>query len=601
MQRRLILLTLAVLTCAAGCGKKESLVPIDQFPKALVGLEAKTEEVFAAFAAGDPKAADQPIHEVFRDFNLIDRLAEPAGLTNDQQAALKQATAQLLDAYQDLHTPMHQAVFPEDFDFEPIRKRLFDGLKAIRGALPAAFVGQLQAAKEARDRETRSPSVEPTPDESNDDPGTTGPGDEATENPEVDPAPDTGAAIAPAPFRIAAKSAGDRAAPLCPSVMLWDEASYELAPERVNRAAELMAGAPPDRRWVQLVPTLHARLNADRTIADFGVMRDRGESWRSPDNFEPATGALAGRFRDAFAAAIGQAVRRGMSVAILPHLDPAGGPVEAWRNVYDFAPDAVIGTGSYESLLIEPLAAAIETEATSDTRIDLTLSGEMGRSLFEHPREYLALAERLHGRFADNPRTAGVRLGAALNWSGVVGSLDATSIDREAVAELFAGFDFVSFSCYAPVGVPPRADDFRLATSNFLAELQSLGVVLSPQTRLVYAEVGVGGGGASLEAIAAKPYDAQGMPSGDPWSSPERRDFRVAYHRALCDYLARGEIEKAFVWSEGPWDPQGIADRRFRDETITKLIDSHNKRGAVVPGGVQPAASVGGSTEGLVD
>ncbi|CAN0378511.1 unnamed protein product, partial [Ectocarpus sp. 4 AP-2014] len=51
------------------------------------------------------------------------------------------------------------------------------------------------------------------------------------------------------------------------------------------------------------------------------------------------------------------------------------------------------------------------------------------------------------------------------------------------------------------------------------------------------------------------------------------------YHQALCDYLATsGEVEKAFLWSEGPWDPQGIAGKRFHDDAITKLVDKHNRR-----------------------
>lgn len=605
-----------VLLLLAGCGGKDPLVSVDQFPKALIGLEEKTEKVLAAFDAGDPKAADGPMHSILRDFNLIERLAAPAGLTTDQQAALNQATGKLIDTYGTLHAPMHKPVFPADFDFKPLREQLLEGLKAVRTALPASFVAQLQDAKDKRDasrKTTTPPKAEPAPTESSDPidgSDATAPLDDGfgEDDALLDPAADdplgAGAALPPPAFRVAANHAGDHIAPLCPSVMLWDDASYRLAPERVNRAGQLLAGAPPDRRWVQLVPTLHARLNPDLSIDAYGTMLDRGESWTEASNFAPATDALADRFRDAFAAAIGQAVRRGMHVSILPHLDPAGGPTSEWRNLYDFAPTDRIGAGSYESLMIDPLAAAIEAEATSDTRIDLALSGEMGRSLFEHPAEYLGILKRLRQRFATNPRTAGVRIGVALDWGNLDGDRldgDRKANDKDATADLIANCDFVGISCYSPVSDEPVAKDFASATRRFVAKLaDAIGVMPSPHTRLIYSEVGIGGGYPGLgwggsdddswatkddypvpSAVAAAPHEGRGNPRFDPWEAGELIWLRRQFHKALCDYLSGDQeptIERAFLWSEGPWDPQGVADRRFRDDEIAAVIDAHNQR-----------------------
>ncbi|TWU00254.1 hypothetical protein Pla108_12010 [Botrimarina colliarenosi] len=566
-----------------GCNQAPNDPAVDpsEFPKALVALESQTEEIFAAFDADDPKSADRPLHQIGKTFNSIKRLAKPAGLTDQQLTELDDATGVLLDAFGELHKPMHQATFPEDFDFEPIREKINEGLVKLRAAVPAEMAAKMEAA--AAKRAEAAPPADASPD------AEASPADEAAAPDQ--PADDTGARLTrPGPFRLV--SAGPAArAPLCPTVMLFDAESLDSAAERVNRAAEIVAVAPPGDRWVQFVPTLHTRLNEDLTIDAYGLQGSRRGPWESASNFTVATDDLADRFRDAFAAAIGQAVRRGLNVSLLPHLDPAGGPVNEWRNLYRFAPGDVIGPGSYESLLIDPLADAVEAGATSDTRVDFALSGEMGRSLFEHPADYLQLVRRLRERFATNPRTAGVRLGVALNWSGLAGELDQATINRGAVAELFAAFDFVAFSCYAPVSVPPTPQDFQQATQNFLQELRSLGGDLPPEARLVYAEAGIGGDTvrpgadgpvyATPAEVAAKPYEGRGSSRLSPWTNPALAELRQQYHAALCEYLQNGPdttppIDKAFLWSEGPWDPQGVAGERFRDDAIADAIDQHN-------------------------
>lgn len=598
---------------AAGCSQGPSgpdLSP-DQFPKTVATLEAKCEEVFDAFDSGNPKGADGALHDVGKLFSSIKRLAEPAGLSDQQLTDLDDATATLLEAFGEVHEPMHEEEFPKDFDFEPIRGRVKEGLAKLRAALPQEMVAQLDeaAAKRAATRpaaatpapEAQRPMAEassaapadaaaegetapiPGPGETPS-PGFPGdaegaapgglPAEAPAEAPPVaDPAPaaappDQGAARrAATPAQLASASASRRS-PLCPSVMLFDAASISRAPERVARVAELVRGAPPGDRWVQLVATLHARLRPDLSVEAYGRMVDRGKSWSDPDNF---------------------AVARGLNVSVLPHLDAAGGVVDEWRNRYRFGPNARVGAGSYRSLLIDPLADAIEAEASSTTRVDLALSGEMGRSLFDHPEEYLELARTLRERFAANPRTRGVRVGVALNWTGLAGG--AEGIDRDAVARLFAELDFVGFSCYAPVGVPPRAEDFAAATRAFLAELADLGGGVRGGAALVLSESGIGGGyplGAagevefpSPEEVAERPFDGRGNGVLDPWRDPALAALRSGYHQALCDYLGNRDgvappIEKAFLWSEGPWDPQGVADRRFRDEAIAAAIDRHN-------------------------
>lgn len=597
----------------AGCGPSNTGPKLDpsQFPKALISLESKTEQIIAAFESGDAPSADRPMHQLGKLFGSIQRLAEPAGLDAKQRDAVKLALDDITDSFGDLHEPMHKDVFPEDFDFAPIRDDIRDGLKKLRSALPTGVVAQLQEASEERatkaaeaaektDAEPVEGTAAETPPagEEIEEPVATPSADPLDDEAAAVPAPDTGAAMPTTAggstgviARIGSGPPGTRNAPLCPSVMMYDAKSLGLAAERMSRVAQVQADAPATSRWVQLVPTLHARLRLDNSIETYGLMGDRGASWNAEDNFTPASDDLADRFRDAFAATIGQAVRLGVNVSILPHLDPAGGPHTEWRNLYRFRPAETIGPGSYESLLIDPLADAIVAEATSDTRIDLALSGEMGRSLFEHPQDYLRMVKRLRFRFASQPNTANVRVGIALNWSGLAGDLDTSKVDHSAIAALVMACDFVGFSCYAPVSVPPTAKDFAAAVASFRSQLFELTGVPVPIKRLVLSETGIGGGLAppgpdgpllpTVEEIAAKPYEGRGNTRRDPWSDPAIAELRRQYHAALCDYLTGTEessppVEKAFIWSEGPWDPQGISGERFRDEPIAKLIDDHN-------------------------
>ncbi|MEO0530912.1 MAG: hypothetical protein AAF266_10120 [Planctomycetota bacterium] len=601
-----LLATALAVVWVAGCGPSQTGPQLDpsQFPKALASLEAKTEQILAAFESGDPKAADRPLHQLGKLFASIKRLAEPAGLNADQLKGMNAAVDKINDAFAELHEPMHQAEFPEDFEFAPIRAKIEEGLKALRAALPTGIVAKLTEAAEERAAKMAERAAESDEDteEASDDAADSEdyppPFDDVETAPAAEPAPDTGAAAPAATSSIALTAArigsgppGVRNAPLGPSVMMFDAKTLELAPETISRVGLLQANAPPGSRWVQLVPTLHAKLRPDNTIESYGLMGDRNASWTDEDNFTPATDDLADRFRDAFAATIGQAVRLGVNVSILPHLDPAGGPHVEWRNFYRFRPGETIGVGSYESLLIEPLTQAILSEVTSGTRVDLALSGEMGRSLFEHPEEYLRLMKTLRLRFASAPNTGNVRVGIALNWSGLAADLEVSELDHSAIAALVMSSDFVGFSCYAPVSVPPTADDFAAAAASFKQQHFELTGVPVPIKRLVLSEAGIGGGTATrtadslrlptIEEVAEKPYEGRGNTQRDPWKAPAIALLRRQYHTALCDYLTATDditppVDKAFLWSEGPWDPQGIATECFRDDTIAEMIANHN-------------------------
>ncbi|MEQ8849821.1 hypothetical protein [Botrimarina sp.] len=574
---------LAVLTLA-GCGKPEP--PVDDLPQkladAITQLEAKTVEVFEGFESGDPMAADEPMHEIGKPLVALKELAGKIEIDESTSTAIADARDKLLEAFGELHEPMHHGGFPDDFDFEPIREKLVGGLADLREALPEEVVALLPKSPVPA---VPAAGSEASVDEPPTDAPTDAPRSESDEQPESDAAPaaDDGAA--------ATGATGSRVAraPVCPSVMLWDEPSLDLAPERVARVARLLADAPPEARWVQLVPTLHARLAPDLSVQSYGMLRSRDGPWRDPENFATADNGLADRLRTALAEAIGQAVRRGLSVAILPHIDSAGGPVEAWRNEFRFDPAATYGGGSYESLLLGPIADAIQRQGRVGLRVDLALSGEMTRSLLEHPTAYRQTLATLRTRFDASPRTSGVRLGVSLNWDAHPGGAAPDAAARAEFAALVDDCDFIGFSCYAPVGVPPKPADFAAATRGFLLGLERLAGRKTAPHRLVISEVGIGGGhptaGDNAPAyptpaeVAANPAAGSGRPRFDPWRSAPLSDLRRSYYAALLGYLAAPDppVERAFLWSEGPWDPQGVADDRYADTQIARAIAEHNR------------------------
>lgn len=568
--RRHPVAAVAAVIFLTGCGTAERAAgeARQKLADAVAKLEGIAAEIVAAIDSGDPMAADGPMHKIIGPIDAIEQFGGRIGLDESIAKSISTAREKVVEALGVLHGPMHHGGFPDDFDFASAREGIVQAMAGLRDALPEP-VAKLLGESPIR--------AEP-------------PADKPPTEPAAEPAPDKTSAARRVPTGEAVVAM--QRAPLCPSVTMWDDASLAAAPERINRVAELLADAPPHARWVQIVPTLHAQLAADNAVTSLGLLRERDGPPDDSANFALADNGLADRLRRAYAEAIGQAVRRGLSVAMLLHIDAAGSSAGAWRNTFRFAPDADLGGGSYESLLIEPLADAIEQHAGVGLRFDLALSGEMTRSLLEHPDAYRRIVDRLRDRFAASPQTAGVAVGVALNWDGDNGGASPTAAERAGFAALVEGCDFVGFSCYAPVSVPPTPDDFARATARFLDELHKLaGRPVRPQ-RLVMSEVGLGGGvpqpggeGVVYPApkeVAASPWEGRGRPRFDPWKDPALRQLRRDFHTALLGYLStpKPRVEKAFLWTEGPWDPQGVDTERFVDEEITQAIAEHNRAGA---------------------
>ncbi len=56
--------------------------------------------------------------------------------------------------------------------------------------------------------------------------------------------------------------------------------------------------------------------------------------------------------------------------------------------------------------------------------------------------------------------------------------------------------------------------------------------------------------------------------------------LRVDYYQGLLSFLknqpASHTVNRAYIWSEGSWDPMGIREREFYDANINGMILKHN-------------------------
>jgi hypothetical protein len=162
------------------------------------------------------------------------------------------------------------------------------------------------------------------------------------------------------------------------------------------------------------------------------------------------------------------------------------------------------------------------------------------------------------------------------------------------VRRLLAASDFLGFSCYGVVGVPPKADDFTRIVHRFAEDLKRVGVELPEGLALHFSEVGLGGGGQTErykdigiartpEEAARSPWSGTSDPRQNPWTTEPMREYRRAYHRALLEFLrtqpAPWRVTAAFLWNTGSWDPYGFEDAAFADPEIVEMIRRYNSGG----------------------
>jgi hypothetical protein len=174
----------------------------------------------------------------------------------------------------------------------------------------------------------------------------------------------------------------------------------------------------------------------------------------------------------------------------------AAGPKFDWRNKFDIDPLKSCDGFSYQQAMIAPIAGALEDAVAEETRVEFALAGEMGRSLFAYPGSYRKMMTKLRQR----GRPKHLAVGLSLNYNEISGAHSASDKERKALNQLLAESDFLGFSCYGPVSVPPEAGDFAAMVKSFVAEVEENEVVIPGNLDLHFSEVGHGGVSASGQA-----------------------------------------------------------------------------------------------------
>jgi hypothetical protein len=351
--------------------------------------------------------------------------------------------------------------------------------------------------------------------------------------------------------------------------------------------------AKQGHRHVQFCIALQARLDPDHRVQAIGLYRENRDPAAGGNAFYPSDPAITGELKSYYTACFAKAVEKKLAISVLLHLN-AHGEIQEWRNHFDFDPLQALSGSTYEESVLLPIVESLEATVPADWPVELSLQGEMGTTVFKHPDSWRTLIERLRSR----GKLSKARFGLSFNYQGVAGRANPAETDSAALKKLWDACDFIGVSMYQRVSMPPRTEDFDLAVGLFAGEFNGLGCSLPSAKPLHFVEVGIGGGGlsesdwkpripATTAADAARaPY--LGSPSAteaDPWSDPSLKSLRAGYHRALCHYLAdtrqRHPVQRAFLWSFGSWDPQGLGEPRFGDIDIIRLISEHNRE---IPG-----------------
>jgi hypothetical protein len=377
--------------------------------------------------------------------------------------------------------------------------------------------------------------------------------------------------------RAAKKTPAVLGAPVNPAVFVWGDQNLDRVLASIDAAAE------QGNRRLNVVVTILTDLTQDLRVKTFGQIRGEPPQYQSYND----------RMRVELEAALRKVFARmnahSMDIYVLPHID-AGGDVRTWRNWVDFDPLTPYGGQSYNSLMLDTIADALEDVAGQDTRIELALSGEMGTSLFKYPASYREIIKRLRQR----SKLKQLKIGISLNHGGIAGHGNPTGADdirlsapqRDEVQALIHDCDFVGMSFYRPVSPKPTTEDFVSGIEHFMGEFHELGLSVPTTKTMHFSEVGIGGGrlvkgAASVQKAVDAPWEGTADPQRNPWRSTEMVTLRRHYHHALLDFLrrqpAQWRVSAAFFWSMGSWDPQGFQHKDFADREIMAEIERHNR------------------------
>ena len=376
--------------------------------------------------------------------------------------------------------------------------------------------------------------------------------------------------------------AGGLPAPVYPMVPMFHRWDYEKSVERIARAAA--SGA----RRVSFTVLLLSELEPGFKVRNFGAAVEVAK----PDGtkavvFRAMTEESRQEMGVALRRAFAEAARRGLEINVLPQID-ASGDITEWRNFFDLDPAANLGGFSYETAMLETVVEAMEAAVPAERAVEMTLEGEMGRSLFTYPDAWRAILDRLKSR----KKLTQFRIGISANYEGAAGKVVPDAAQQEGMRKLIAACDFIGLSCYAKTSVPPVMADFTACVDQFCGEFAAAGCPIPEAKPLRWTELGHGGGGFDadwkltvpapvVERMGKAAFFGTDKPDKNPWTTPERIAYRRGFYGSAIKFLAiqpsRWQIETAYLWSYGSWDFHGIHDPVFADPQIAAAVGTHNE------------------------
>jgi len=384
-------------------------------------------------------------------------------------------------------------------------------------------------------------------------------------------------------------------------------------------------------RYFSVVPTVHW-MGGSGGVQSYAFKDPQGR-------YKAPTVELVTRWKVGLQRCFRYAVAKGIEgIQVLNHIDAH--EHEAWRNTLDFDPTVRYGGWAYEDIVMRPAGDALRTATRPETKVWFMVSGEMGRSLFKHPKTFIRLLSKYRGPLQAGKKAENVRVGIALHWNKVCGdcfympqqpddrAYNASyarafrergrdilaAHDVASIRALFNQADVIGISHYASVGPTAQPFRFDVAADTTAYELSFWGIdlkglVAGGRRDFLLSEVGLGGAmpdgktpAHSAAAVAAQPLSgiwAVYNRAQDPWQRKELRVYRRQWSDALIRYLGspsggggggtgvrRWPVDAAFLWSVGSWDLAGVhpistsREGTFADGTVMqsmRLLSSRTK------------------------
>lgn len=337
-------------------------------------------------------------------------------------------------------------------------------------------------------------------------------------------------------------------------------------------------------------------------------------------------------FEHSMKACFRRAVEYNMSIEVSPRLQYSTGR-NISSNSLDMSPLLEYEGFSYMSIMLSPLAHAINGAINNRTEVWLSVQGQMGKSLFKHPLEYMQASGSTYYALHDglpNDWPNLIHLGISLSFYKVCGCILTEvadpalytelfpgafravkhTFDFEILHELFSQLDFISVAGLAPLRPDFSPEDLQTTLQLFAKELSEFGISLhhllfKQKTALHWVDFGIGGLTAdgepavtAAEAARSAAFGVSGQysQSNDPWlvhsvnrSDTPVRKFLSYFYENTAEYFWKQhafkyEVDAAHLYNFGSWDIQGIhpnstsAEGSYQAPSVMGVIGYHNWR-----------------------